>query len=98
MQLSTCTYYRYKFDPRLEIFLCRNISNYISLYLDKTKATSPGAEEGNSPRDTFGVLDVWRKYRVDSNKVNEWTANLRLVRIEKVINIHDKYSLTLVYI
>jgi len=61
------------------VFLCKTFkkSNY---YLDKTKATSP-AEEGSSPRGTFGVLDVWRKYRVDSNKVNEWTANLRMVRV-----------------
>lgn len=54
---------------------------YIHYYLDKTKATSPGTEEGSSPRGTFGALDVWRKYRVDLNKVNEWTANLRMVRI-----------------
>lgn len=59
--------------------------NYIIYRLDKTKATSPGAEEGSSPRGTFGVLDVWRKYRVDSNKVNEWTANLRMVRIVPII-------------
>jgi len=56
--------------------------NHLHCYLDKTKATSP-TEEGSSPRGTFGVLDVWRKYRVDSNKVNEWTANLRMVRITK---------------
>lgn len=47
--------------------------------LDKTKTTSPGVEERHSPRGTFGALDVWRKYRVDPNKVNEWTANLRMV-------------------
>lgn len=52
-------------------------------YLDKANATNPGAEEGNSPRGTFGILDVWRKYRIDSNRVNEWTANLRMVKIVK---------------
>ncbi|KAF7407356.1 transmembrane protein 209 [Vespula maculifrons] len=50
----------------------------LSFNMDKSKSTSPGAEEGNSPRGTFGIPDVWRKYRVDSNKVNEWTANLRM--------------------
>ncbi|XP_043285398.1 transmembrane protein 209 [Venturia canescens] len=46
--------------------------------IDKTKSTSPGAEEGNSTRGYFGTPDVWRKYRIDSNKVNQWTANLRM--------------------
>lgn len=59
------------------------MKKYLHHYLDKTKATSP-AEEGSSPRGTFGVLDIWRKYRVDPNKVNEWTANLRMVTIMKI--------------
>ncbi|XP_012253137.2 transmembrane protein 209 [Athalia rosae] len=46
--------------------------------IDKSKSTSPGAEEGSSPRGIFGAPDIWRKYRVDPNKVNEWTANLRM--------------------
>ncbi|XP_046430081.1 transmembrane protein 209 isoform X1 [Neodiprion virginianus] len=46
--------------------------------IDKSKSTSPGAEEGNSPRGIFGAPDIWRKYRIDSNKVNQWTANLRM--------------------
>ena len=47
--------------------------------IDKSKSASPGSEEGNSPRGMFGGPDVWRKYRIDSIKVNEWTANLRMV-------------------
>ena len=48
------------------------------LFLDKSKSSSPGVEEGNSPR-TFGTPDVWRKYRIDPIKVNQWIANLRMV-------------------
>lgn len=61
-------------------FSVKILKNHLYYYVDKTKATSP-AEEGSSPRGTFGALDIWRKYRVDSNKVNEWTANLRMVRV-----------------
>lgn len=50
----------------------------LSFNIDKSKSASPGTEEGSSPRGTFGIPDVWRKYRVDQNKVNEWTANLRM--------------------
>ena len=46
--------------------------------IDKSKSASPGSEEGNSPRGVFGGPDVWRKYRIDPIKVNEWTANLRM--------------------
>lgn len=58
--------------------LLRRCSYQLAPTIDKTKAISPGAEEGSSPRGSFGVLDVWRKYRIDSHKVNEWTANLRM--------------------
>lgn len=52
------------------------------LFSDKSKSSSsPGAEEGNSPR-SFGAPDVWRKYRIDPGKVNQWTANLRMVIVE----------------
>ncbi|XP_011880588.1 PREDICTED: transmembrane protein 209 [Vollenhovia emeryi] len=57
--------------------LLRRCAYQLAPTIDKTKATSP-AEEGSSPRGTFGALDIWRKYRIDSNKVNEWTANLRM--------------------
>ncbi|KAM0725849.1 Transmembrane protein 209 [Formica fusca] len=58
--------------------LLRRCAYQLAPTIDKTKAASPGTEEGSSPRGTFGALDVWRKYRVDLNKVNEWTANLRM--------------------
>lgn len=45
---------------------------------DKSKSSSPGVEEGNSPR-AYGTPDVWRKYRIDAGKVNQWIANLRMV-------------------
>ncbi|KAG5310304.1 TM209 protein, partial [Acromyrmex insinuator] len=49
---------------------------------------------------TFGALDVWRKYRVDSNKVNEWTANLRMwiskTVVERVALEIDNICATLV--
>ncbi|KAI4488760.1 hypothetical protein M0802_011270 [Mischocyttarus mexicanus] len=49
-----------------------------TMSFDKSKSSSPCVEEGNSPRGTFGIPDVWRKYRIDPIKVNEWTANLRM--------------------
>ncbi|EFN86423.1 transmembrane protein 209 [Harpegnathos saltator] len=58
--------------------LLRRCAYQLAPTVDKTKATSPGAEEGSSPRGTFGALNVWRKYRVDPKKVNEWTAFLRM--------------------
>ncbi|XP_050462419.1 transmembrane protein 209 [Cataglyphis hispanica] len=58
--------------------LLRRCAYQLAPTIDKTKAASPGTEEGSSPRGTFGALDVWRKYRVDLNKVNKWTANLRM--------------------
>ncbi|XP_058791107.1 transmembrane protein 209 [Phymastichus coffea] len=45
--------------------------------VDKSKTSSPGAEEGSSPR-AYGSPDVWRKYRIDPAKVNQWIANLRM--------------------
>lgn len=73
------------------------VINNIDFYLDKSKSTSPGAEEGNSPRGTFGIPDVWRKYRVDSNKVNEWTANLRMVHFFNITVIRFKINILLIY-
>ncbi|KAG7199543.1 hypothetical protein KM043_014154 [Ampulex compressa] len=58
--------------------LLRRCAYQLAPTIDKSKSTSPGAEEGSSPRGTLGISDVWRKYRIDSNKVNEWTANLRM--------------------
>lgn len=58
--------------------LLRRCAYQLAPTIDKSKSTSPGVEERSSPRGLFGVPDVWRKYRVDSNKVNEWTANLRM--------------------
>ncbi|CAG5101610.1 Similar to Tmem209: Transmembrane protein 209 (Mus musculus) [Cotesia congregata] len=58
--------------------LLRRCAYQLAPTVDKTKSSSPGNEEGTSPRGYFGAPDVWRKYRVDSHKVNQWTANLRL--------------------
>ncbi|XP_031843769.1 transmembrane protein 209 [Nomia melanderi] len=58
--------------------LLRRCVYQLAPIIDKSKSTSPGTEEGHSPRGMLGVLDVWRKYRIDPNKVNEWTANLRM--------------------
>ncbi|XP_012272889.1 transmembrane protein 209 isoform X2 [Orussus abietinus] len=58
--------------------MLRRCAYQLAPTVDKSKASSPGAEEGSSPRGAFGVLDVWRKYRIDPGKVNQWTANLRM--------------------
>ncbi|XP_078040168.1 transmembrane protein 209 [Augochlora pura] len=58
--------------------LLRRCAYQLAPIIDKSKSTSSGAEEGHSPRGMLGVSDVWRKYRIDPNKVNEWTANLRM--------------------
>ncbi|XP_032674619.1 transmembrane protein 209 isoform X2 [Odontomachus brunneus] len=58
--------------------LLRRCAYQLAPTIDKTKATSPGAEEGSSPRGTFGAMNVWRKYRIDQKKVDEWIAFLRM--------------------
>ncbi|KAL6264080.1 hypothetical protein P5V15_004159 [Pogonomyrmex californicus] len=79
--------------------LLRRCAYQLAPTIDKIKATSP-AEEGSSSRDTFGAPDVWRKYRIDSNKVNEWTANLRMwiskTVVERVALEIDSICVTLI--
>ncbi|XP_011304655.1 transmembrane protein 209 [Fopius arisanus] len=58
--------------------MLRRCAYQLAPTIDKTKSSSPGAEEGTSPRGCFGTPDIWRKYRIDPNKVNQWTANLRM--------------------
>ncbi|KAK0077979.1 hypothetical protein PV325_003214 [Microctonus aethiopoides] len=58
--------------------LLRRCAYQLSPTIDKTKSSSPGTEEGTLPRGYFGAPDVWRKYRIEPNRVNQWTANLRL--------------------
>ncbi|KAL7301211.1 hypothetical protein TKK_0006178 [Trichogramma kaykai] len=57
--------------------LLRRCAYQLAPTIDKSKTSSPGVEEGNSPR-VFGTPDVWRKYRIDSSRVNQWTENLRM--------------------
>ncbi|KAJ8683244.1 hypothetical protein QAD02_019036 [Eretmocerus hayati] len=57
--------------------LLRRCAYQLAPTIDKSKSSSPGVEEGNSPR-AFGAPDVWRKYRVDPARVNQWIANLRM--------------------
>lgn len=80
--------------------LLRRCAYQLAPTIDKSKSSSPGAEEGSSPRGVFGIPDVWRKYRIDSNKVNEWTANLRMwiskTVVERVATEIDNVCLTLV--
>ncbi|XP_076639602.1 transmembrane protein 209 [Colletes latitarsis] len=80
--------------------LLRRCAYQLAPIVDKSKSTSPGTEEGNSPRGMFGVPDVWRKYRIDPNKVNEWTANLRVwinkTVVERVAAEIDNVSSALV--
>lgn len=57
--------------------MLRRCAYQLAPTVDKSKSTSPGAEEGHLTR-SFGSPDVWRKYRVDPTKVNQWTANLRM--------------------
>lgn len=58
--------------------LLRRCAYQLAPTVDKSKSSSPGVEEGSSPR-AFGTPDVWRKYRIDPVKVNQWIANLRMV-------------------
>ncbi|XP_053978853.1 transmembrane protein 209 [Hylaeus anthracinus] len=80
--------------------LLRRCAYQLAPIIDKSKSTSPGTEEGNSPRGMFGGPDVWRKYRIDPNKVNEWTANLRMwiskTVVERVAAEIDNVSSALV--
>lgn len=80
--------------------LLRRCAYQLAPIVDKSKSTSPGTEEGNSPRGLFGAPDVWRKYRIDPNKANEWTANLRLwiskTVVERVATEIDNVCLALV--
>ncbi|XP_043791174.1 transmembrane protein 209 [Apis laboriosa] len=80
--------------------LLRRCAYQMAPIIDKSKSVSPGAEEGNSPRGIFGASNVWRKYRIDSIKVNEWTANLRMwiskTVIERVATEIDNVCLALV--
>ncbi|XP_066582864.1 transmembrane protein 209 isoform X2 [Prorops nasuta] len=80
--------------------LLRRCAYQLSPTIDKSKSISPGVEEGSSPRGTFGVPDVWRKYRIDSGKVNQWTANLRMwiskTVVERVANEIDNICSALV--
>ncbi|XP_050475588.1 transmembrane protein 209 [Bombus huntii] len=80
--------------------LLRRCAYQLAPIIDKSKSASPGSEEGNSPRGIFGAPDVWRKYRIDPIKVNEWTANLRMwiskTVIERVATEIDNVCLALV--
>ncbi|XP_029039621.1 transmembrane protein 209 [Osmia bicornis bicornis] len=80
--------------------LLRRCAYQLAPIVDKSKSTSPGTEEGNSPRGIFGAPDVWRKYRIDPNKANEWTANLRMwiskTVVERVANEIDNVCAALV--
>ncbi|KAK9293787.1 hypothetical protein QLX08_011349 [Tetragonisca angustula] len=80
--------------------LLRRCAYQLAPIIDKSKSASPGSEEGNSPRGVFGGPDVWRKYRIDPIKVNEWTANLRMwiskTVIERVATEIDNVCLALV--
>lgn len=84
MCLSTCSNNWLVFLSHHLNLTSINSGNYYFLFLsDKTKSSSPGIEEGISPRGFFAT-DVWRKYRVESNGVNQWTANLRMVWLKKI--------------
>ncbi|XP_014203604.1 transmembrane protein 209-like [Copidosoma floridanum] len=65
----------------------------------KSKSSSPGVEEGSSPR-SFGTSDIWRKYRLDPTRVNQWTANLRMwiskTVVERVSAEIDNVSTSLI--
>ncbi|CAL7942813.1 unnamed protein product [Xylocopa violacea] len=80
--------------------LLRRCAYQLAPIVDKSKSASPGAEEGNSPRGMFGAPDIWRKYRIDPSKVNEWTANLRMwiskTVVERVATEIDNVTLALV--
>ncbi|XP_076246787.1 transmembrane protein 209 [Calliopsis andreniformis] len=80
--------------------LLRRCAYQLAPIIDKSKSTSPGTEEGNSPRGVFGIPDTWRKYRIDPNKVNEWTANLRMwiskTVVERVANEIDNVCAALI--
>ncbi|CAK9817499.1 Transmembrane protein 209 [Anthophora plagiata] len=80
--------------------LLRRCAYQLAPIIDKSKSASPGTEEGNSPRGMFGAPDVWRKYRIDPSKVNEWTANLRMwiskTVVERVANEIDNVCSALV--
>ena len=80
--------------------LLRRCTYQLAPMIDKSKSTSPGTEERNSPRGMFGASDVWRKYRIDPKKVNEWTANLRMwiskTVVERVANEIDNVCSALV--
>ncbi|XP_034937336.1 transmembrane protein 209 [Chelonus insularis] len=79
--------------------LLRRCAYQLAPTVDKAKSSSPGNEEGMSPRGYFGALDVWRKYRVDPVKVNQWTANLRMwiskTVLERVITEIDNINAAL---
>lgn len=79
--------------------MLRRCAYQLSPTVDKTKSSSPGTEEGASPRGYYAP-DVWRKYRVDSIKVNQWTANLRLwiskTVVERVSLEIDNVNATLI--
>lgn len=64
-------------SPREVSPMLRRCAYQLAPTIDKSKSTSPGAEEGNMTR-SFGSPDIWRKYRIDAIKVNQWTANLRV--------------------
>ncbi|XP_015119339.1 transmembrane protein 209 [Diachasma alloeum] len=85
--------------------MLRRCAYQLAPTIDKTKSTSPGAEEGISPRGFFGTPDIWRKYRIDPNRVNQWTANLRMwisktvvervsIEIDNVCSALSRHGLT----
>ncbi|KAF7997041.1 hypothetical protein HCN44_005318 [Aphidius gifuensis] len=80
--------------------MLRRCAYQLAPTIDKTKSSSPGTEEGISPRGFYGATDVWRKYRVEPNKVNQWTANLRMwistTVVERVATEIDNVSAALI--
>ncbi|XP_003425289.1 transmembrane protein 209 [Nasonia vitripennis] len=79
--------------------LLRRCAYQLAPTVDKSKSSSPGVEEGSSPR-AFGTPDVWRKYRIDPAKVNQWIANLRMwiskTVVERVASEIDNVCTSLV--